>query len=113
MTIEDLKAYGANVEDGLHRCMDNEDFYLKMIDMALEGENLQKLDSLESKLGEKDMDGAFEMAHALKGVFGNLAITPIYEPLSEITEMLRDKSDADYGDLMDRIKQEMERLKSL
>ena len=113
MTLDDLKKYGADVEDGLRRCMDNEDFYLKMIGMALEGENLQKLDSLESKLGKKDMDGAFEVAHALKGVFGNLALTPIYEPLSELTEKLRDKSDADYGDLMDRVKKEMERLKSL
>ena len=39
----------------------------------------------------------------LKGVLGNLAITPLFEPMSEITELLRVKEDADYPALVDAI----------
>ena len=42
-----------------------------------------------------DKAAAFEMAHALKGVLGNLALTPIYKPLSEMTELLRAGKDPD------------------
>jgi hypothetical protein len=31
ITIEGLKEYGANVEEGLTRCMNNEAFYLKLV----------------------------------------------------------------------------------
>ena len=34
MTLDDLKAYGANVEEGLGRCMNNEGFYLRLVEMA-------------------------------------------------------------------------------
>ena len=34
LTIEKLKAYGANVDEGLSRCMNNETFYLRLVNMA-------------------------------------------------------------------------------
>ena len=33
ITIESLKAYGADVEEGLARCLNKEDFYLKMVNL--------------------------------------------------------------------------------
>ena len=45
---------------------------------------------------EGNLDDAFEHAHALKGVVGNLALTPLYETVSEITENLRAKVQTDY-----------------
>ena len=38
MTIDKLREYGADVEDGLARCMNNEAFYLKMVDLGLSDE---------------------------------------------------------------------------
>ena len=35
ITIEALKNAGADVETGLARCMNKEDFYLKLINMGL------------------------------------------------------------------------------
>ena len=32
---------------------------------------------------------AFEIAHSLKGVYGNLSLTPLYEPMCELTELLK------------------------
>ena len=36
LTIEKLKGYGADVEDGLARCMDMEDFYISLVAKVLE-----------------------------------------------------------------------------
>ena len=36
VTIEGLKQYGADVESGLKRCMNNEGFYLKLVQKAVD-----------------------------------------------------------------------------
>ena len=96
MTIEELKALGVNTEEGLERCMGKEVFYFKMIKMGLSNECF---DTLGKNLADGDLAAAFEAAHALKGVLGNLALTPLYEPIAEITELLRAKKDADYEEM--------------
>lgn len=107
LTIEKLKAYGADVEDGLARCMGMEDFYLQMTEMGLKDERFETLGKV---LEENRIDEAFEMAHALKGVVGNLALTPIYGPISELTEALRHKTGVDYQALYRQAKAEKDRL---
>lgn len=96
LTIETLNEFGVNTKEGLTRCMNNEKFYLKMLKMGLASDQFDKLgESLEAgKLEE-----AFESAHALKGVLGNLALTPIYTPLAEMTELLRAGKSADYTEI--------------
>ena len=88
LTIDSLKAYGANTDDGLKRCMYNEAFYLRVVDMALADKNF---DALEAAVKSEDAHAAFEAAHALKGSIGNVALTPLYEPICELTEFLRGK----------------------
>jgi len=110
VTIDDLIAYGANVEEGLSRCMGNEDFYLRLVG-TLKGE--QGYDTLKAALDAGDLQAAFEAAHALKGVLGNLSITPLYEPMSELTEYLRAQTQMDYAPLMDTILQERDRFLAL
>lgn len=89
ITIENLREFGANVEEGLARCVNKEAFYLKMVNMVLANKGF---DALGQKLADKDLDGAFEQAHALKGAVGNVSLTPICEPINAITEKLRAKS---------------------
>ena len=86
ITIEELRSSGADVETGLSRCLGKEDLYLKLVGMGL-GD--AKFEELGAALNGGDLDKAFELCHALKGVIGNLAITPLYEALSEMTEKLR------------------------
>lgn len=93
LTIEKLNEFGVDTKEGLTRCMNNQKFYFRMISMGLSNDSFEKL---EKALAENNLDEAFEAAHALKGVLGNLALTPIYKPLSEMTEMLREKKTADY-----------------
>lgn len=89
MTLDALRAYGANTAEGVARCMNNEPFYLRMIAMALADKNF---DALTAAMDAGDVAAAFEAAHALKGSIGNVSLTPIYRPLCELTELLRGKS---------------------
>ena len=110
LTIDDLRKYGANVDEGLQRCINNEGFYLKMVGKALGDDSVEKL---SKAVKDKDYDTAFEVAHALKGVFGNLALTPMYAPLSEMVEHLRKREDMDYSGYMETIEEKLEELKKL
>ena len=86
LTIDALKSRGSKVEEGLARCMNNEASYLRLAGMALKDNNFE---GLRAALENNDAARAFEAAHALKGALGNLALTPMLEPVSALTEMLR------------------------
>lgn len=110
MTIEELKEFGVNTDEGLSRCLNNEEFYFRMIRLAASDTGFNKLkDAVENH----DLATAFEAAHALKGVLGNLSITPLFVPLSEITELLREKKDMDYSVYLEEIERKKEALKKL
>ena len=101
MTIDELKAYGANTAEGLQRCMNNESFYFRLVKMIPEDPNFQKLyDAVEGG----DLGAAFAAAHALKGSTCNLSLTPIFAPVCEITELLRARTQKDYTALVSRIR---------
>jgi HPt (histidine-containing phosphotransfer) domain-containing protein len=100
MTIDSLRDFGANVEEGLERCMGMEDFYLEMIELGISDE---RFEALGKNLSDQNLDEAFETVHALKGVIGNLALTPLYETICEITEHLRKKDEIDYMPLYDKL----------
>ena len=110
INIDVLKQFGADTDDGLSRCMGNEAFYFKLIGKVVEDKNFQ---ALEDAVAAKDLDKAFEAAHSLKGVLGNLALTPIYEPVHEITELLRKRTDIDYVPYLEKIKAKKDELNGL
>ena len=111
ITIEALKQFGADTEEGLARCMGMEEFYLQLVSTMLDDANFAKLDAA---VEERDAKSAFEAAHALKGALGNLSLTPVCEPVSEITEMLRGKdSMPDITDLYKQYKDALGRLKAI
>ena len=88
ITLDALKLYGANTAEGMARCLNNESFYLKMVAMALADKNFDKL---KEAMVAGDAHAAFAAAHSLKGAVGNVALTPIYTPICELTELLRGK----------------------
>ncbi|MBO6137063.1 MAG: Hpt domain-containing protein [Lachnospiraceae bacterium] len=100
LTIKQLESFGVNTKEGLERCLNDESFYLGLIPSALDQSSYS---ALEQAIKANDMDAAFEAAHALKGVLGNLALTPIYEPVSEMTELLRSRAQADYDSLLKKV----------
>ena len=100
ITIENLRTFGASVDAGLERCLNKEDFYLKMVNMALAD---QRFTDLEPALSQKDYDKAFEICHAIKGTTGNVSLDPLYNAICEMTELLRAKTDTDYSGLYKKI----------
>lgn len=100
LTVETLREWGADVDAGMKRCMNNESFYLKMVTRAAPDPSF---DSLKAAVEAGDLERGFELAHALKGVSANLELTPICKPVTEITELLRARTQADYAPLLDEI----------
>ena len=94
LTVEALRAWGADTDDGLRRCMNNEAFYFRLVDRAARDPSY---DQLKEALENRDLDRGFELAHALKGVTANLALTPVGKPVTEMTELLRSRTDTDYS----------------
>ncbi len=110
MTIDNLTVYGADTKEGLQRCLNNEDFYIRLVKMIPDDPNFGKLyDAVDAG----DLDAAFDAAHALKGSTGNLALTPIFKPVSEITELLRDRTETDYSGLIGEIRAGQDGLRTI
>ena len=110
LTIDKLNAYGAKVNEGLGRCLNNEAIYFRLVGMAAEDASFEKL---ENSLKAGDMDGAFAAAHNLKGALGNLALEPMYRPAAELTELLRTRTPGDYEALMEKLRAGREALRAL
>lgn len=110
MTVEQLRALGCNVEEGLTRCMNNEAFYIMLVNKFVATTDLSKL---ENALKENDLENAFKECHSLKGVCGNLSLTPLFDVLNEMVEPLRKRTEMDYSPLFNKLKKLFEELKSL
>ena len=61
MTIDKLRELGANVDEGLERCMGMEALYLRLVNIAKDEKNF---DLLSDALNSGDLDAAFSAAHA-------------------------------------------------
>ena len=80
MTIQECyKKMGADYEDVLKR------LYSEGM-MFLDDDSYPKL---ERSLKEENVEEAFRAAHTLKGVCQNLGFTNLYQPIYELTEVLR------------------------
>ena len=110
LTIDNLKMLGANTDEGLARCLGKEDFYLRMVNLMLQD---NQVENLQKAVAEGNLDAAFEAAHALKGVTANLGLTPIRTPATEITELLRARTEMDYTELVEEIKTQKDKLAEL
>ena len=110
ITIDGLRAFGAGVDEGLARCMNNEAFYVRLVEKVLKDKGF---DELDAAVAAHDTDAAFEAAHKLKGVLANLALTPICEPVTQMVELLRNRTDTDYSQYMKRIKEKKAQLEGM
>ena len=110
LTIENLKAAGADVDSGIARCAGSEEFYLKIAGMVIGNENY---DTLKQLLEEKNLDQGFECAHGLKGIVANASLDNLLKPVSEMTELLRVHTDTDYTPYLDEMFRVLETYRAL
>ena len=85
---EQLTAAGIDVADAMERFMNNEALMLKFL---LRFSEDQSMSHLRLAMERQDADGAFEAAHTLKGVAGNLSMTGLFHQTSAVVEHLRNR----------------------
>ena len=83
---EIFEVYGADYNSTMARFMGKEAMYLKFLDMLFKDDNLEKLGTA---LEQQDYEEAFSAAHTLKGVVGNMGLTPLFNAVCAIVESLR------------------------
>ncbi len=110
LSMDALKEYGVKTNQGLERCCNMEAFYFKMITASVNDANFAKLGKA---LEANDLQEAFEAAHALKGISGNLALDPLYDAVCDIVEPLRNKTEMDYSEKYKKVMEAREKLAAL
>ncbi len=85
--FEELKELGVDVEEGLERVMDDEPLYETMLGMFIDKVN-------GNPIAVKDFDGdsldeLIARVHVLKGLTGNLAMTPLFAGYLQTLDLLR------------------------
>lgn len=103
--LEKLFIWGCDTDEALLRVMDDEELYLSFLHKYCVDEDIEKL---EKYIVDKDADNAHSLAHTMKGVYGNLGITPMYELLSDIVNILRSGTFTGLDEKIDELKQTKE-----
>lgn len=103
---------GADVNGTLKRFMGSEKMYMKFIMKFLDDKNCA---GLKENLQNRDFEGAFASAHALKGVTANLGLDPVNVKAAEISELLRNKQPQEVdeekvNELMGQLEEEQKRF---
>ena len=110
LTIQALQDLGVNTKEGLARCLNKEEFYFRLISKSMKEDSFEKL---KEAVEANDLDKAFELAHALKGVTGNLSLTPLYDTIAEMTELLRARKQVDYTPYVKAMMENVDALRLL
>jgi HPt (histidine-containing phosphotransfer) domain-containing protein len=101
-----LTGAGIDPDSAIERFMGNEGLYFKFLFRFTSDENYRKLcDSIDSG----DCKSAFEAAHTLKGVCGNLSLKALEQRIREQVEYLRSGEFEKAKSLMDSVKEEYEK----
>lgn len=98
--LDELRALGVDVDDGLKRVMGNEKLYTKLLGSFVK---MMKSHVVETDFDAADCTETIEKTHAIKGTAGNLSITPLYESYSEILGMLRNGEPEEARELLKKV----------
>ena len=84
--LEKFAAYGGDVDGVMDRFMEDEELLMTCLKQFVDADEMEVL---KDDIEKKDYKHAFETAHALKGVTGNLGLTPLYDTVCVLVESLR------------------------
>lgn len=85
--IDSLRDMGVSVDEGMDRVMGDASLYEMMLGMFVDSvrDNPVALEDFDGA----DLDGLIKTIHMLKGVTGNLAITPLFTSYNQALVLLR------------------------
>ncbi len=84
--FDELKALNVDVDGGLKRISGNEKLYTRLLGSFTKSIKTYHVDT---GFDGNDYNDIIEKTHAIKGVSGNLSITPVYEAYTKIVDLLR------------------------
>ncbi|MDE6434947.1 MAG: Hpt domain-containing protein [Lachnospiraceae bacterium] len=84
--IQELRAAGVDIDGASERFMGNMALLERFLKKFLEDKHF---DELMEAFDAEDTEKAFQAAHTLKGVCGNLSLTTLFHITSDVTEHLR------------------------
>ncbi|NLY82171.1 MAG: Hpt domain-containing protein [Clostridiales bacterium] len=105
-----LIEYVSDIDDVMKRFVDDEDFYIECLVLFFEDDNLEKL---KIAIDNRDLNEAFNAAHTIKGISGNLGLTPIFNLASELVEDFRLKKMENALKKYDFINSEYKKVKKI
>ena len=80
-----LEQWGVDVSGARERFLEDDGLYIRCL-RRFAGE--QTMDRLEDAIRRNDLEGAYEMAHLIKGTTGTLNLTPLYDMVCKVTHRL-------------------------
>ncbi len=83
----ELKELGVNVDEGLERVMDDEPLYETMLGMFIDKVQDNPIELQD--FNAEDLNDLIARVHILKGLTGNLAITPLFDGYMQVLDLLR------------------------
>lgn len=83
---EVLLLAGIDIEEAMSRFMNNEGLMMKFL---LRFPEDQSFAQMKKALEEKNADEAYQAAHSLKGLAGNLAMKKLFKVASQVVDDLR------------------------
>lgn len=86
--LDELKELGVDTDKALKSLGGKTSLYEKLVKKF---PGMVKDYSVSPDFGDDEINDAIEKTHALKGVAGNLSITPLYSGYSEIVQLLREE----------------------
>ncbi|MDO5560402.1 MAG: Hpt domain-containing protein [Oscillospiraceae bacterium] len=90
---EILISCGINLNEAFYRFVYNEQLYEEMLIHFFETNT--ELTDLKKSIDSDDYSLAYHYAHSLKGITGNLSLTPVYELCCSLTEMMKNQNYTD------------------
>ena len=98
---DELENLGLDVAEGIDRVMGDSDFYEMMLGIFVDTVNENKI-SLE-EFSKGDLENLTERVHMMKGMTGNLSITPLFNAYREVLELLRSNKPEEAEKAMERL----------
>jgi len=100
--LHKLNTYGMDVTGTMARFGGNEALMMRFL---LGFPKDQTMDSLRDAMASGDREAQKVASHSLKGLSGNLGLTPVFEASSAMMNALRASEDADVAGLYDTLEQ--------
>lgn len=85
--FEELRNLGVDVDAGLERVMDDESFYEMMLAMFIDSVNDNPIELAD--FDADDLEVLTSRVHILKGLTGNLEMTPLFTGYVQALDLLR------------------------